>query len=233
MVGLSNFLYVGNKQIIALHAFVKAIVSVAARYAPSRVLSFGEVHVFKSLQLIKKNQRVSRVLLIQELGLGEGAIKTLVKHMKMDGLIATTNGGTTLTATGNVICDGLASSIPAETSLPKCSVALGKFNHAILIKQLSYAVKSGIEQRDAAIKIGGTGATTLLYLDNKFIMPTAGRTQDSLKKDPNVRSLLVKTLKPEHGDVIIVGSADTDERTAELAAKNAALFTIVNHERHY
>jgi hypothetical protein len=73
----------------------------------------------------------------------------------------------------------------------------------------------------------------LLYLDNKFVMPTANRNLDSLKKDPITRTLLLDALKPEQGDVIIVGSADTDKRTAELAAKNAALFTIVNHEKHY
>ncbi|MGA7368407.1 MAG: DUF4443 domain-containing protein [Nitrososphaeraceae archaeon] len=34
------------------------------------------------------------------------------------------------------------------------SLCLGKFNYAILLKQLSFAIKSGIEQRDAAIKMG-------------------------------------------------------------------------------
>jgi hypothetical protein len=38
-------------------------------------------------------------------------------------------------------------------------------------------------------------------------------------------------MKPEEGDVIIVGSAD-NEKTAELAAKNAALLTIISHEKH-
>ena len=32
-----------------VHTFVKAITNVATRYAPSRVLSFSEVHVFKTL----------------------------------------------------------------------------------------------------------------------------------------------------------------------------------------
>jgi hypothetical protein len=138
-----------------------------------------------------------------------------------------------MTERGRAIFAELVESIPAETPLPTCSIALGKFNYAVLIKQLGYAVKSGIEQRDAAIKIGGTGATTLLFLEDKFVMPTTGRIQDSFRKDPATRALLLGGLKPEQGDVIIVGSADSDRRTAELAAKNAALFTIVNHERHY
>ena len=54
--------------------------------------------------------------------------------------------------------------------MPQCSIALGKFNYAVLLKQSSFAIKSGIEQRDAAIKVGVLGATTLLYKDYKFIM---------------------------------------------------------------
>jgi hypothetical protein len=183
------------------------------------------------MQLMKDNRRVSRVLLCKELGLGEGAVKTLVKHMKTDDLIATTNGGTRLTSRGKAIWKALASSIPAETSLPKCTVALGKFNHAVLLKNLSYVIKSGIEQRDAAIKMNGIGATTLLYKEKKLVMPT-NINQNSLKKEPEIRKLLIEKLKPEQEDVIIIGSSDNDSRTAEMAAKNAALSTLVSHESH-
>lgn len=214
-----------------MHIFVTVVTGVATRYAPSRVLSFSEVHVFKTLQLMRKNRRVSRILLCKELALGEGVVKTLVKHMKMDGLILTTNGGTSMTMKGKTICEGLTSSIPAETSIPKCSVALGKFNHAVLLKDLSYVVRSGIEQRDAAIKMNATGATTLLYKDKKLVMPT-NMNQDSLKKEPAIRKLLIERLEPEQEDVIIIGSSDNNSRTAELAAKNAALSTLVSHERH-
>ena len=216
-----------------MHMLIKALTKVTSKYAPSRGLSFGVVHIFKTLQLIDRDGHVGRELLCKELGLGEGSIKTLVKHLKMNNLVKTSNRGTTLTDRGKAIFSEMISSIPSEKALPKCTVALGRFNHAVLIKELSYAVKSGIEQRDAAIKVGGIGATTLLFVDNKFVMPSAGRSQDSLKKDPVARSLLLEALKPEQGDIIIVGSADSDRRTAELAAKNAAIFTIVNHERHY
>jgi hypothetical protein len=214
-----------------MHTFVKVIADVATRYAPSRKLSFSEVHVFKTLQLLKENRRVSRAMLHNELALGDGAIKTLIKHMKMDGLISTSNGGTKMTLKGKEICYQLISSIPSETELPKCSVALGKFNHAVLLKNLSYAIKSGIEQRDAAIKMNGTGATTLLYIDKKLVMPT-NIYQDSLREEHIIRELLVEKLKPKQDDVIIIGSSDTNPKTAELASKNAVLYTLVTHEKH-
>jgi hypothetical protein len=215
-----------------MHMHMTMLQKVASRYAPSRVLSFDVVHVFAALQMIGKNNGMtSRNALCSGLVLGEGTIKTLVKHLKMQGFIETSNRGTKMTAKGKSICEGLLSAIPAEMSLPKCSVSLSRFNYAVLVREFGFTVGLGIEQRDAAIKMGATGATTLLFKDNKFVMPA--NSNDSLKKEPGVRRMLVEKLNPREGDVIIIGSADSNEKTAELAAKNAALLTVFSHEKHH
>ncbi|UVS70264.1 DUF4443 domain-containing protein [Nitrososphaera viennensis] len=212
-----------------MHTFVRALEKVASRYAPSRLLSFGEVHVFVALQLMSRRGHVSRDALSKELALGGGAVKTLVKHMKMAGLIETSNGGTKMTAKGRGIFEGLASAIPAEMDLPRLQVALGRHNYAVLLREFGFAVRSGIEQRDAAIKMGAAGATTLLYRDGRFAMPDSG--QDPLKKEQTLKKELADTLKPQEGDVVIIGSAEKG-KVAELAAKSAALATIMAHEKH-
>lgn len=212
-----------------VHTFVRALEKVASRYAPSRLLSFGEVHVFVALQLMSRRGHVSRDALSKELALGGGAVKTLVKHMKMAGLIETSNGGTKMTAKGRGIFEGLASAIPAEMDLPRLQVALGRHNYAVLLREFGFAVRSGIEQRDAAIKMGAAGATTLLYRDGRFAMPDSG--QDPLKKEQTLKKELADTLKPQEGDVVIIGSAEKG-KVAELAAKSAALATIMAHEKH-
>jgi hypothetical protein len=214
-----------------MHMYIKALEKVASRYAPSRALSFDVVHVFVALQLIENDGRTSREALCTGLALGEGTVKTLVKHLKMHGLVQTSNGGTKMTVKGKGICEGLLSAIPSEMSLPRCSVALGRFNYAVLVREFGFAVRSGIEQRDSAIKMGATGATTLLFKEDKFVMPAS--SQDSLKKEPKMRRMIIEQLKPEEGDVVIIGSADSNEKTAELAAKNAALLTIFSHEKHH
>jgi hypothetical protein len=214
-----------------MHMYIKALEKVASRYAPSRALSFDVVHVFAALQMIGNAGRTSRDALAGGLELGEGTVKTLVKHMKMHGLVHTTNGGTKMTAKGRGICEGLLSAMPSEMSLPRCSVALGKFNYAVLVREFGFAVRSGIEQRDAAIRMGATGATTLLFKEGRLVMPAS--SHDSLKKEPRVRRMIIEKLKPQEGDVVIIGSADSNEKTAELAAKNAALLTIFSHEKHH
>jgi ribosomal protein S19E (S16A) len=93
------------------------------------------VHVFKTLQLIKNRGHISRDLLSKELGLGDGSIRTLMRHLQMNYMIKATNAGTTMTQKGEALLSELLSSIPAEMSLPKCSIALGKFNYVVLLKQ--------------------------------------------------------------------------------------------------
>jgi predicted transcriptional regulator len=213
-----------------MHTYVKTLQKVADRYAPSRVLSFDMVHVFKTLQLIQENGHVSREKLCEDLGLGEGTIKTLVRHLKMQNLIESTNAGTTMTKKGNSFFSELLSSIPSEISLSKCAITLGKFNYAVLVKQMSSMIKDGIAQRDAAIRMGASGATTLLFKDNKFLIP---QTEfDSLKEEHQLSEQMIKNLHPQDGDVIIIGSDDYSRMKAEFAAKSAALITIMNHEKH-
>jgi hypothetical protein len=213
--------------------YIKALFKAAGKYAPSRNISFDIVHIFKALQLIEDRGHVSRGLLSKELALGGGVVKTLIKHLKMQDMIHTTKSGTKMTDKGKSIYSHLRSSIPTELNVPKCSVALGKFNYAVLLKHFNFAIKSGIEQRDAAIKMGAKGATTLLYKGGRFVMPSTEGTFDPLYTEPEIRKLLIDRLQPiEDGDAIIIGSDDASKKRAELAAKSAALLTIMNHEKH-
>lgn len=214
-----------------MHTYIRSLQKICNNYAPSRVISFNIVHVFKALQLVKSRGHISRDLLSKELGLGEGSIRTLMRHLQMNNMIKATNAGTTMTQKGEALFLELLSSIPTEMNLPKCSIALGKFNYVVLLKQHSHAIKSGVEQRDAAIKIGAKGATTLLFKQNKFVMPSH-TNYDSLQKEPKISKLLIRMLNPEEGDAIIIGSDDMHKKRSEFAAKSAALLTIMDHEKH-
>ena len=213
-----------------MHTYMRTLQTISSRYAPSRILSFDMAHIFKALQIIEDRGHASRTLLCQELNLGEGAVRTLIKHLKMKELIETSNAGTKMSEEGKRFFAEILSCLPKGCSLPKCSIALGKYNYVVLLKQLSFAIKSGIEQRDSAIKMGALGATTMLFKDGKFVMPDSN--YDSVKKEPAIHELLMKKLEPAEGDVIIIGSDDINRQTAELAAKNAALLTLINHKKH-
>ena len=95
---------------------------------------------------------------------------------------------------------------------------------------MSSMIKDGIAQRDAAIRMGASGATTLLFKDNKFLIPQTDF--DSLKDEHQLSEQMIKNLHPQDGDVIIIGSDNYSRMKAEFAAKSAALRTIMNHEKH-
>ncbi len=212
-----------------MHNVVKLLGRVAQRYYPSRTLSFEAAHIFKVLQITHENKRASRSLLVSEVGLGEGSVKTLVRHLKMHGLVTTSKAGMSLTNKGSVLFQKLNEAIPAESDMREHSISVGRFNHAILVRGLAGDVGSGIEQRDAAVKIGALGAITLVFRDNKLF--TSDKTYDIPIKDQQLTSDVIAKLQPRDGDVIIVAGAE-NKKTADIAAKRAALETISNHEKH-
>ncbi len=214
-----------------MHIYVKLLEKASLQDSSfSRQLSFGIGHIFKALQLAKLNGHISRDLLSNELSLGGGSIKTLIKHLKTTGMIKTSNAGTILTEKGERIVSQILLYIPKETVIPSSSITVGKFNYAVLVKNISKSINYGIEQRDIAIKSGATGATTLLFKEGKFLVPKTNF--DALADELKIQKVLMRNLKPDYNDVIIIGSDNISKQNAELAAKNAALFTIMNHLKH-
>ncbi len=213
-----------------MHLVINTLNSISSRYAPSRVLSFNSSHVFKTLQLINREGYVSRLLLIKELQLGEGSIKTLIKHLKMKKLIITTNKGTTMSESGQKIFEEMSRFICAETQIPRSSISVSVFNYAILLRFVKCAIKQGVEQRDAAIKMGAKGATTLVYRDGKFLIP--GTKYNALKDERTIERILKDKLSPINDDIIIIGSDDSSIVLSELASKSAALYTLESHGHH-
>jgi len=155
--------------------------------------------------------------------MGEGAVKTLILHLKEEGLADSTRSGTFLTKKGQKFVGDLFKTLSGECDVPRCSIFLGKNNHAILLRNFAKEIKTGIEQRDASILYGAAGAITLLYRKNKFVFPN--EEIDCLQKDKNVRSILLENLKPQDGDVIIITTA-SEPFIAEISAKSSALFTL-------
>ena len=213
-----------------MHTYVRLLEKVSNQYSPARQLSFSIGHIFKALQLAKLNGHISRDLLRKELSLGEGSIKTLVKHLKTTDMIKTSNAGTILSEKGEKIVSQILQHIPKETIIPKSSITVGKFNYAVLVKNIANSIRSGIEQRDIAIKSGAIGATTLIFKDGKFLVPKTNF--NALEEESKIQKVLMRNLRPNDNDVIIIGSDNTNKQNAEIAAKNAALFTIMNHLKH-
>jgi len=202
---------------------LQTIEDAARKIAPGRAPYFVEVHVAKVLLVISSQGPVGRVNLAKALRLGEGSIRTLIRHLEKAELIETSKEGLVLTAAGKKLASSLKSMISEAMEVPKSGLTVGAFNMAILVRGSAGFVRSGLEQRDAAIKVGAQGATTLIFNRGKLTMPSTN--EDVLRKLPEMGDVLISQLKPQENDMIVIGSAD-DRLTAEFGAIAAALETL-------
>ena len=207
---------------------LKVIEKVAEKLAPGRSPIFTEVHIVKALETVSTEEAVGRIKLSKTLGLGEGVTRTLVKHLRNEGIIEISRSGIVLSVSGRELFSLLKSKIGGETEVPKSSLTVGSFNVAVLIRDEADVVTYGLEQRDAAIKAGASGATTLVFSHNRLAMP--GTSEDVFQNIESIHDMLISNLKPKENDVIIIGSAE-DRLTAELGAKAAVLELLKSKKR--
>jgi predicted transcriptional regulator len=200
--------------------FLQMMGKVVGKSAPGRTPAFTEVHVVKALETLGTEEPVGRIRLSKVLGLGEGETRTLVRHLRNEDVIEISRAGIVLSDLGEKILSDLRSNLGEAFEVPESSLTVGPHNVAVLIKNVADSVKYGLEQRDAAIRAGALGATTLVFRNDRLTMP--GVSKDVFQNIKSIHDILVAKLKPGENDVIVIGSAD-DKRTAEFAAKTAAL----------
>lgn len=203
------------------------IEKVASKVAPGRAPSFIEVHVIKALETISAGEGIGRIKLSEILGLGVGVTRTLVRHLRNEGVIEVSRFGMVLSKFGEKVFSNLRSRISEQIEIPRSPLTIGSFNVAVLIRNAAGSVKYGVEQRDAAVKVGALGATTLVFSRNKLTIP--GVSAGIFQKIQPIHDALTSKLKPRENDVIIIGSAD-EKRAAEFGAKTAA-FELLKSEK--
>jgi hypothetical protein len=206
---------------------LEIIARVSSKIAPGRFPSFAEAHVLKALEEISLEKSVGRLRLSRDLDLGEGETRTLVKHLKNEGLIDISRSGISLSEAGRKLLSSLRAVLSEQMAIPFTPLTVGRFNVAVRVAGMKNSVKYGLEQRDAAIKEGANGATTLVFTKTGLAMP--GSREDVSKSDSSIIDALSK-LSLNEGDVVIIGSAD-EKIKAELGAKAAALDLLKSKPR--
>ncbi len=196
------------------------IEKVTRKIAPGRAPSFNEAHVVEALEIINTHGTVGRMRLSKEVELGEGVTRTLLKHLKKEGIVDVSRSGIALSKHGKKLFSNLRTKISEGIEVPNSPLTLGPFNIAVLVRNVAHAVRRGVEQRDTAIKAGARGATTLIFHRNKLTMPST--EEDIFESIPSTHDTLLSKLGPKENDVIIVGSGKT-KKLAEIGAKMAAL----------
>lgn len=209
--------------------------------------TFDYVHILLALIIFGKNEGkgLGRYRLKNELLIGPGTARSLISKLNENiEFIEVLNEenkrkGHILTEKGKKFLNEVEKKLPIIKqgdieSLKDLIVQTETVNaYLVLIRGAAKELGSGIEQRDAAIKVDGLGATCLVYDGGKFHYPYKAdidkknnkiyvkeEIQEYLKKE-----VLIEGQKLMENDVIILGLGDNNKK-ARLAALNAALTLI-------
>ena len=213
-----------------MHQQIKTLQRVVTRKGTSKALTFSMPHVLKSILYLSNQKYVSRASFCQELQMGEGAVRTLISHLKEQELVDSIKAGTFLTNKGKRFAEKFYTIMPSQTFLKKCCLTNGKHNCAILLKSEHIDdIGNGMQQRDFAILYGASDSLTLIFRDGEFIF--SGDQMRCFEEELEIRDNLIEVLEPKNEDIIIITSSD-DKFVAEISAFNTVIGTLTIHEKH-
>jgi len=200
---------------------LRTIVALSRSESPGPTPAFTAVHVSRAIMVIGGHGPIGRIELSRRLDLGEGAVRTIIKHLTARNLVEPAKEGCALTPRGIALYKSLRTRLSEIHPLDARQLSLDRANAGVLIRN-SGVVRRGIEQRDAAIRAGATGACTLVYRNARLAMPKADRDESVLASDDLLFQDLRRLFAPREGDVIIIVGA-SKIGLAEQGAMAAAL----------
>ena len=175
---------------------------------------FSDYHLWKTLESLNDKAPIGRKKLSTLLNIGEGSTRTILSMLQEQGMITIGKSGITLTTKGNDFKKSVHMDV-ADVSIS--DLTIGDRDCAVRVPKMARNVSYGCEERDAAIKSGATGATTLIYTNGKLIFPGSDYPVDT-----TVETQIKSVFNLKNEDVVIIGTGPTKE-SAEIGAVIAGL----------
>ena len=182
---------------------------------------FTQLDLARAIEIVG-TERIGRNKLSERLGMGEGTTRTLINRLLDAQLIAISRSGCALTRSGHSILNELNLMLGTRTKVFRSSVTVGTYNFGILVKGAANRIKSGIEQRDAAVRAGADGAVTLVVKHGELVMPPA---ESKMTTQESVAKKIQEAFRPRENDAIIIAGADSQQNAEEGA--RAAAWTLI------
>ncbi len=184
----------------------KFMQQISGKKAPGPSTTFTIFHVFYALELLSQKP-LGRNKLAEKLNVGDGAVRTIISRLREAALIETSKEGCNLTKKGLEIWQQFQEIFPKRVEIPKSELAQSEFNFAFLVKNSGQKVKSGIDQRDAAIIAGARKALVIVFKNGHLCIESVS---DSIEKEyPKAANFILKELMPQDDDVIIIAGSDS------------------------
>ena len=196
-------------------------------HTPGKRKSRLELKELLMLLLLKLEGPVGRYRLKHMLGMTEheGVVKLMLADLRQTGHISSNKLGSKLTIKGeNLLNQRLKNySIVTIEDVNISPLEVGLVSVGIHLKGKTDTIKSGIEQRDATVRAGATGATILTYKDGVLGIPKV--YPDISSKYPNLNDQIHRLFNLVNRDVLIITSATDRWRALEGALAAAKILT--------
>ena len=207
--------------------FKRLIESLASPRGPGPCTTFSMFHIFFALELMAEKP-IGRNKLAERMNVGEGAVRTIISRLKDSGLIITSKEGCILTDKGVSVWKKFESLFPKRVEIKKTGLTTSDYSYSFLVRNKGSKIKSGIDQRDAAIMGGAKRAIIIVFRNGRLIIDSIS---DNVEKDfPEAANIILKNLNPEDNDVIIIAGAN-DPLKAKRGAFAASWILIDNDEK--
>jgi predicted transcriptional regulator len=187
------------------YQFKNFIESLASPKGPGPSTTFSMFHISYAIWLMAKKP-IGRSKLAEKLSVGEGAIRTIINRLRAAGLITISKEGCALTDKGLSIWKNFEAVFPKRVEIGKTALTTSEYNYAFLVKNRGHKVKSGIEQRDAAIMSGARRAIVIVFKNGRLIIDSVSNSIE--KEFPEAANEILKDVEPEDNDVIVIAGAD-------------------------
>jgi len=180
---------------------------------------FSDYHVYKTLSILSDGRRKGRKQVADRIGVGEGSMRTIVEYLREEGLVDVKQTGIRITRAGTEFLSRLPLRV-YRLDLPE--ISLGEHSVAVQVRGRASKVRTGMEQRDQAIKAGADGATTVIVQGDRLTIPV---DFDLDQEQPEVAGAIRCLFDLTDGDVIIIGTSADLQRAEEGAL--AAAFELI------
>ncbi len=184
------------------------------QYGP--MFRFNDADVYWSLYVLSSGKRMGRKRLAEEIGVGEGSMRRILDTLKEWEFIEIKQTGITITKGGQSFLNQMPIR-PVDVFIE--GSVMGDFQQGVIVLGGADKVNNGMEQRDAGIKVGGEGCTTIVIRDGALMIPPDWNID---KEMPELAYTIRKETGMTQDDALIIGGGES-KSIAVSAALTAAL----------